>query len=325
MIPAVIALALAYGFLNSYKDSPSLAAVVIFSRALNPRPALLLTAVSQFLAPVLFGIAVARTIGRGILRPDRIGPDVVVAALAGALLWNLLTWYLGLPSSSSHGLVGGLVGAGLTGAGWTALQPAGLLQVLLSLLVSPALGLLGGYLAVRALLRVSQSATPAVNDQYRRLQVPALVALGLSHGTNDPPKTMGVITLGLVAGGVLPGFDVPAWVVGLSMLVFCLGTSLAGWRVMRTLGARIFRVRPIHALASLLGGGAVILGCGLLGAPVSATHVMSSTILGVGAGDRINRVRWEVTQGILLAWLLTLPASAGLSALAEVLLRRLTG
>lgn len=325
MFRVILLLALVYAFLNGYKDSPSIVAVVVFSRALNPRPALLLTAAAQLVAPALFGIAVARTIGTGVLRPAGVNPIVVLAALAGALMWNLLTWYLGLPSSSSHGLVGGLVGAGLASGGWGLLEFGGLGKVLLSLLVSPVLGLAGGYAAMRWLLRASRRSTPRVNRLFRRLQIPALIALALSHGTNDPPKTMAMVTLGLIATGAIPEFTVPLWVIAVSVGAFCLGTSLAGWRIMRALGARIFRVRPIHGLAALLGGAGVILGSGLVGAPVSATHVMSTAIMGAGAADRLNRVRWGVTGGILWSWILTLPMSAGLAALAAILIRRLGG
>jgi PiT family inorganic phosphate transporter len=323
MLPAAICAALLYAFLNGYKDSPSIVATAVFSGSLDPRPGLLLSALAQLVAPLLFGTAVARTVTNGILDARLIPTEVVLAAVSSAIVWNLITWTAGIPSSSTHGLVGGLVGAGVAATGWGVLRGVGLTGVLLSLVLSPLLGLGFGFLAIRLLTRVLRHAPPRANVALRRLQIPAVIALALSHGVNDPPKTMGVIVLALLAAGRLPSFEIPSWVVLASLAAFVLGTSLAGWRVMRTLGARILRLRPIHSLAALSAGSIVVMGAGLAGAPVSLPHVMSTAVLGVGAGDRPNQVRWSVLRDLLVAWLLTLPVSAALAAVLYVAIRSL--
>ena len=323
MLPATICAALLYAFLNGYKDSPSIVATAVFSGSLDPRPGLLLSALAQLVAPFLFGTAVARTVTNGILDAHLIPTEVVLAAVVSAVVWNLITWAAGIPSSSTHGLVGGLVGAGVAAAGWGVLRGAGLTGVLLSLILSPLLGLGVGFLAIRLVTLVLRHAPPRANEALRRLQIPAVIALALSHGVNDPPKTMGAIVLALLAAGRLSSFEVPLWVVLASLAAFVLGTSVAGWRVMRTLGARILRLRPIHSLAALTAGSMVVMGAGLVGAPVSMPQVMSTGVLGVGAGDRPNQVRWQVLRDMLVAWLLTLPVSAVLAALAYAALQRL--
>jgi inorganic phosphate transporter, PiT family len=322
MLTATLCAALLYAFLNGYKDSPSIVATAVFSGALNPRPGLLLSAAAQVAAPFLLGTAVARTFTNGILDSRAIPPQVVLAALCAAILWNLVTWMTGIPSSSTHGLVGGLVGAGVAAAGWGVLRAAGLTAVLISLVLSPVLGLAFGFVAIRSLVFLLRRATPRANALMRRLQLPAVVALAMSHGVNDPPKTMGVIVLALLASGKLLGFEIPLWVVLASLAAFAAGTSLAGWRVMRTLGGRIVRVRPVHSLAALTAGSIVVMGAGLVGAPVSLPQVMSTSVLGVGAGDRLNQVRWHILRDMLAAWLLTLPVSALLAAIAYFALRQ---
>ncbi len=323
MLTATICAALIYAFLNGYKDSPSIIATAVFSGALNPRPGLLLSALAQLAGPFLFGTAVARTFTNGILDSQAIPLQVVLAALCAAVLWNLVTWMTGLPSSSTHGLVGGLVGAGVAAAGWGVLRVAGLTAVLTSLVLSPALGLAFGFAAIRLMMLALRRATPRANGLMRRVQVPAVVALAMSHGTNDPPKTMGVIVLALLASGKLQVYQIPLWVVLASLAAFAAGTSLAGWRVMRTLGGRIVRVRPVHSLAALAAGSIVVMGAGLIGAPVSMPQVMSTSVLGVGAGDRLNQVRWHLLRDMLVAWLLTLPVSALIAAIAYLALRQL--
>jgi len=324
MLIATLCAALVYAFLNGYKDSPSIVATAVFSGALNPRPALILSAVCQLAGPFLFGTAVARTFTNGILDARTIPPEVVLAALSSALLWNLITWLTGIPSSSTHGLVGGLVGAGVASGGWRVLQGAGLSAVLASLVLSPVLGLAFGFAAFRLARVLLRRATPRANTALRLMQVPAVAALAISHGVNDPPKTMGVIVLALIASGRMGAYEIPAWVVAGSLGAFALGTSLAGWRVMRTLGARILRLRPIHSLAALMAGSIVVMGAGVAGAPVSLPHVMSTSILGVGAGERPNKVRWYLLGDMVVAWLLTLPVSALLAAGAFELLQSLS-
>lgn len=320
MLITLIALALLFDFLNGVNDSANVVATVISSRAMNPRAALLLTALGEFTGPLLFGVAVAKTVGADLLVAEAINMQVMLAALIGAILWNLVTWYFGIPSSSSHALVGGLLGAAVSAAGLAVVQTAGLSRILLALFISPILGLLAGYLMTKLLFLLTRWSRPSVNRLFQRLQVLTSFGLALSHGTNDAQKTMGVITLGLVISGQLSDFSVPLWVVLAAAGAIALGTSVGGWRVIRTLGGRIIRVRPVHGFASQMAGAGVILGAALLGGPVSTTQVMSSGIMGAGAAERINMVRWQVGRDLLVAWLLTIPITALVAALAYFLL-----
>jgi PiT family inorganic phosphate transporter len=310
MIFILIALALVFDFLNGFHDSSNVVATPISSGAIPPRRALLMAAMAEFIGPFLFGVAVATTIGDGLLVEDAITTVTLIAALVGAIMWNLITWYFGLPSSSSHALIGGLVGAALVESGLQAIQLDGLTKIVIALLLSPILGLAVGYGVMFVTLLASRGATPKVNNSFRKIQYGTMIGLALSHGTNDAQKTMGVITLGLVTAGVLDTFEVPVWVIFLCSSAIALGTALGGWRLIRTLGGKIFRIRPVHAFASQLAGGAVIMSAALAGAPVSTTQVMSTAIIGVGAAERANKVRWTVLRDLMVAWLLTIPASA---------------
>ncbi|HEY4666871.1 MAG TPA: inorganic phosphate transporter [Anaerolineales bacterium] len=316
MFAILLVLALIFDFLNGLHDSSNIVATVIASRALHPRVALILAALAELAGPFLFGVAVATTVGDELLHTTILTTNVVIAALFAAVVWNLVTWYFGIPSSSSHALLGGLLGAGLVTAGLEVVKIQGLLKILLALLASPLVGLVVGFLIMRLTVWLVRNSTPGVNNSFRRLQILTLVGLGLSHGANDAQKTMGVITLGLVTAGIQEQFLVPIWVIAVSALAIALGTSLGGWRLIRTLGARMYRVRPIHGLTSQIAGASVILGAALLGGPVSTTQVMSSAIIGVGAGERASKVRWNILGEMLTAWLLTIPVTAGLAALA---------
>lgn len=325
MFYALIALALVFDFLNGFHDSSNIVATVITSGAIRPRLALITAAVCHFVGPFLFGVAVATTVGEGLLHDEAIDVTVVTAGLAAAVLWNLATWYLGLPSSSSHALIGGLLGSALLANGLGVVRLGGVTKIALALFLSPVLGLAAGFLLMRLMLWLLRGATPAISNLFRRLQIATLVGLALSHGTNDAQKTMGVITMGLLAAGYIDRFHVPLWVITISAAAIALGTSLGGWRLIRTLGVRIVRIRPLHAFTSQLAGAAVILGAAIVGGPVSTTQVMSSAIMGVGAGERLNKVRWTVLQDMALAWILTIPVSAGLSAVFWLLLRTFPG
>jgi len=316
MLLAVIALAVIFDFINGVHDSSNIVATPIASKAMSPRMSLFLAAIAHFIAPFIFGVAVAKTIGEGLLDPDAITLSVLLGALVGAVLWNLITWYFGLPSSSSHALLGGLLGATLVAAGTSAIYPSGLLRIMVALFLAPILGLLAGFLIMRVTLWMVRGSTPKVNSSFRRSQFFTMIALALSHGTNDAQKTMGVITLALVTAGVLDTFIVPLWVVAISAAAIALGTALGGWRLIRTLGARIFRIRPIHGFTSQVASSTVIFGAAYLGGPVSTTQVMGSSITGVGAAERVSQVRWTVLRDMLAAWVLTIPAAAALAALA---------
>jgi len=310
MIIAVIVLALIFDFLNGIHDSSNVVATMISSRAIPPRVALGMTALANFFGPFIFGVAVAETIGHEIVAAEAISPQVLLAALASAIIWNLLTWYLGFPSSSSHALIGGFIGAVMIGAGWQAIQLHGLEKILLALFASPVIGYIVGFIILKLIFIICWNATPKINFLFKRGQIVTALALALSHGTNDAQKTMGIITLALVTGGYLKVFAVPIWVIGICAGMIALGTAVGGWKLIRTLGGKFYKIRPVDGFASQLASAIVILGASLLGGPVSTTQVVSSAIMGVGAAERINKVRWGVAQEIAAAWLLTIPATA---------------
>jgi PiT family inorganic phosphate transporter len=313
--------ALTFDFLNGFHDSANIVATMIASRAMGPRRALMLSAAAHFAGPFLFGVAVATTIGDKVVQPYANTMPVVLAALLAAIIWNLITWFLGIPSSSSHALVGGLVGATVAGFGIDAVQFSGLITIIAALLLSPAIGLLGGHILMKLVLFLARGASPRANWFFKRAQTFTALGLALSHGANDAQKTMGIITMGLVGAGVLQQFRVPLWVIAASAGAIALGTSMGGWRIIRTLGGRFYKIRPVHSFTAQVTSGAVILGAALLGGPVSTTQVVSSAILGVGSAERLNKVRWGVAGSIVTAWLLTIPASGLLAALAYSTLR----
>jgi PiT family inorganic phosphate transporter len=321
----LVGVAVVFDFLNGFHDSANIVATMISSRAMGPRRALLLSALAHFSAPFIFGVAVATTVGKDIVSPETITVSVVMAALLSAISWNLVTWFLGLPSSSSHALAGGIVGAAAVAGGLAAIHQGGLVKVIIALVVSPVLGLLFGYLLMKLVLFLVRGATPRVNWVFKRGQVLTAVALALSHGTNDAQKTMGVITMGLVAGGFLREFAVPVWVIALSATAISLGTALGGWRIIRTLGAGLYRLRPVDGFVSQASSAAVILGAAILGGPVSTTQVVSSSLVGTGSAQRVSKVRWGVVGDILTAWVLTIPLSALAAALLYFPLERLLG
>jgi inorganic phosphate transporter, PiT family len=310
----VILLALVFDFLNGIHDSSNVVATMISSRAIAPRFALGMTALANFVGPFVFGVAVANTIGHEIVVADAISTKVLVAALASAIFWNLLTWYLGLPSSSSHALIGGFIGSVVMAAGWGAIQLHGLEKILIALFTSPIIGYLIGFIVLRVVMMMSWNASPRVNSVFKRSQVLTALALALSHGTNDAQKTMGIITLALVTGGYLDVFAVPFWVILLCAGMIALGTAIGGWKLIKTLGGKFYKIRPVDGFASQLASAAVIIGASILGGPVSTTQVVSSAIMGVGAADRLNKVRWGVAGEIATAWFLTIPATALVAA-----------
>jgi PiT family inorganic phosphate transporter len=311
----VIGLALIFDFLNGLRDASNIVATMISSRAFRPVTALAIAAVSEFLGPFLFGVAVAQTIAEDIAQAEVFTLGLVASALIGAIAWNLITWYLGLPGSSSHALIGGMVGAVLVRAGPAAVQLEGVGKVLLALVLSPLLGFMIGFLLTRLIYFLVRGATPRVNVFFKKSQLFTALAIGFSHGTNDAQKTMGIITLSLVLAGALPSFQVPTWVIAVSAGAIALGTSLGGWRMIRTLGGRFYKIRPLHSFASQLSSAGVILWASFLGVPVSTSQVVSSAIIGVGTAERASKIRWRVADEILTSWLLTIPASGLLAAM----------
>jgi PiT family inorganic phosphate transporter len=318
LIILLIVLALMFDFLNGFHDSANIVATMISSRAMTGRAALTLVAVAEFAGPFVLGVAVAKTVGTEVVSPQAITIAVVLAALLSASLWNIFTWYYGIPSSSSHALIGGILGAVAIGSGLAAIQPEGVRKVFLILLISPFIGFVGGLAVMRLTLWLSKDATPKVNILFNMAQIPTAVALGLSHGGNDAQKTMGIITMGLMVLGFQSSFYVPWWVILLSASALALGTATGGWRIIRTLGGKFYRIRPIHSFTSQLTSGLVILMASVVGGPVSTTQVVSSAILGVGAAQRRSQVRWGVMADIALAWILTVPAAWIMAALLYV-------
>ena len=314
LVIVVIVLALAFDFLNGIRDASNVVATMISSRAFSPRVALGVTAIAEFSGPFLFGVALAKTIGHEIVAAETISPLVLVAALASAIVWNLLTWYLGFPSSSSHALIGGLIGSVSMAAGFQAIQMAGIEKILLTLFTSPIIGFVVGFIVLRLIYILAWNATPRVNTLFKRSQMITGVALALSHGANDAQKSMGIITLALVTGGYLQEFAVPLWVIVMCAGMIAFGTAVGGWSLIRTLGGKFFKIRPVDGFAAQLASASVILTASLIGGPVSTTQVVSSAIMGVGAGERANKVRWHVAQEIVTAWILTIPASAAVGA-----------
>jgi PiT family inorganic phosphate transporter len=313
MSPILIILlitALFFDFLNGFHDSSNIVATPIASHAMKPRRVLWLAALMEFLGPFLFGVAVAETIGTGLTDPDNITMTVLIASLMSAVIWNLVTWWLGIPSSSSHAIIGGLVGAVIVSAGIDAIEARGLIKVTTALLLSPILGIIVGYFLMQITLFLSRGATPKINGFFRKAQIFTTAGLALSHGANDAQKTMGIITLGLLTEGIIDDFVVPTWVIAASAGMIALGTATGGWRLIKTLGYRIYKIRPVHGFVSQISGAAVILGAALWGAPVSTTQVMSSSIMGAGSAERLSKVRWQIGYEMVIAWVLTIPISA---------------
>jgi PiT family inorganic phosphate transporter len=324
----VVLLALFFDFSNGFHDAANVVATIITTRALSPKRALVIAAVCEFIGPFLFGTAVAQTIGKNIIDISTFDPKIlelsvslIIAALIGAILWNIITWFLGFPSSSSHALIGGMVGAVLVAYGSGKILWGGVLYVVASLVLSPLLGLIFGMLFLRITFRIFQNATPRVNYFFNRMQIPSSIALALSHGANDAQKSMGLITLSLVILGFSPTFHIPLWVIASCAGAIALGTASGGWRIIKTMGSKIYRLRSVHAFCAQTASATVILGAALVGGPVSTTHVVSSSIMGVGAGQRMSAVRWGVAKNIILAWLITIPASAVMAGLSFLLIR----
>ncbi len=315
LVVVLIGVALLFDFLNGFHDASNIVATMISSRAMPPRAALLMSALAHFCAPFLFGVAVARTIGHDVVASEAVTIPVILTASISAIVWNIVTWWLGIPSSSSHALIGGLVGAVGIGFGLRDVQLDGLGKVLAALFVSPLLGLIAGYVVMKLVLFLARGASPRISKLFKRLQWLTSLGLALSHGTNDAQKTMGIITMGLVATGYLAQFKVPWWVILLSATAIALGTVSGGWRLIRTLGGKFYKIRPVHGFTSQLTSALVIMGAALLGGPVSTTQVVSSSIMGVGSAERLSKVRWSVAGNIALTWVITIPISAVMAAL----------
>ena len=313
----VILLAVAFDYINGFHDTANAIATSVATRALRPSHAILMATAFNFIG-AFAGTAVAKTIGAGLVDEATTTQAVVAAALIGAITWNLITWYLALPSSSSHALIGGLLGATIVAAGFGALKLDGIYnKVLVPMISSPIIGFTGAFLLMLAIYWIFRNAKrKPMARRFRRLQVVSAGYMAFSHGSNDAQKTMGIITLALFAAGAIPTIDVPFWVIVVSATAISLGTAVGGWRIMATMGHRVVELEPVHGFAAETTAATVILGAAQFGAPVSTTHVISSAIMGVGSARGPKGVRWGVARRILLAWVITIPAAGIVAAVA---------
>jgi len=287
---------------------------------MSPRLALALTALAEGLGPFLFGVAVAKTIGAEVVSIPLVTGGVILAALISAIFWNLFTWYFGIPSSSSHALIGGLVGAVWIAVGLEAIHLPGLITVIIALFLSPVLGFVAGFLITKLVYFLARDASIKINWFFKNGQILTGIALALSHGANDAQKGMGIIGLALVVTGVTQQFEVPLWVIAVSAATMAVGTASGGWRLINTLGAKFYKIRPVNGFCAQIASSSVILSAALLGGPASTTQVVSSAILGTGSAERINKVRWGETRAILTAWVLTIPATFLVAAVFYLIL-----
>lgn len=330
-----VAIVLIFEYTNGFHDAANIIATVIASRAMTPVQAVVVVGFFEFLGPLLGGTTVANTIGKFVTLDDVdrvMALTIVLSGLIGSIAWNLLTWWYGIPSSSSHALVGGLVGAVLVSAGahhvaWGVGDLmrghlSGVTKVLVALVISPLIGFWFGFWLHRIMLVMLRGARPSINRNLRNLQFLTSAGLAFSHGANDAQKGMGILTLVLVLGGFIPSFEVPLWVMFASSIAITLGILSGGWQIVRTLGFSIYKIRPLHALDSQLTAASVIFSSSLIGAPVSTTHVVATSIMGIGASERPKAVRWNKAREIVTTWLITIPGAALMSMLCYLLASR---
>ncbi len=295
---------------------------MVSTRTLSPNAAVAWAAFFNFAAAFGFGVKVATTLGKGVVQPEAVDRWVILGGLLGAIAWNLITWWLGLPVSSSHALIGGLAGAAMVKGGVNVLLPAGLGKILLFIVLSPLLGLVLGYLTMVCLLILNRNAIPAAVDRrFRRLQLVSAALYSLGHGTNDAQKTMGIITILLVSTGYMTTFHVPVWVILACHAAIAAGTLAGGWRIVKTMGMKITKLKPIGGFSAETAGAATLLGTAFFGIPVSTTHTITGAIMGVGATQRLSAVRWGIARQIVWAWILTIPISALVAAIAYEIIR----
>ena len=321
VIWAVVLLAVAFDYINGFHDTANAIATSVSTRAIAPKTAIMMAATLNFLGAMI-STGVAKTIGGDIVTaPDMINGEIIVAALVRAIFWNLLTWWYGIPSSSSHALIGGIIGAVLISVGPEALQVSGIGKIFISLVASPILALVLGYIVMKVLLLLFGRFSPiALNDRFRSMQLVSAALMSFSHGSNDAQKAMGIITLTLVASGHLQTLDVPLWVKLACATAMALGTAAGGWKIIATVGSKIFKLESINGFAADLNSAITIFTATLLHLPVSTTHVVSGSIMGVGTAMRVKAVNWSTARSMVFAWFITIPLSAGVSALAYVLI-----
>lgn len=314
-IIVVIVLALVFDFINGFHDTANAIATSVSTRAISPEKAIIMAAVLNFLGAMI-STGVAKTIGGDIV-VGHIEQPIIIASLTGAIIWNLLTWKIGLPSSSSHALVGGMIGGVLmSDMGVDGLNPYGIGKIVIALVTSPLVGMVLGFIIMSIMFRVFANAAPSkLNHKFKKLQIVTAATMAFSHGSNDAQKSMGIITLALFSGGVISEFEVPLFVKIAAATAMAVGTSVGGWSIIKTVGGKIFKLEPINGFAADLNSSITIFTATLLHLPVSTTHVVSGSIMGVGAAKRIHAVRWGVAQQMVMAWVLTIPCTALMGAL----------
>ena len=319
-----ISAALFFDFVNGFHDSANSIATVVGTRVLRPLYAVGMAAVANFAGPFIFGTAVAQTVGKGIIQPSFSTVDVIFAGLIGAIIWDLVTWYFGLPSSSSHALIGGLIGSALLAGGTSALVLPGIEKTLTFIVISPTLGFCSAFgIAIVIMYLFRKYTASYVNKLFGRLQICSSIFFSLTHGANDGQKTMGVITALLISGGMLDStsFSVPIEVILASAIAIALGTFFGGWRIVKTMAFKLTSLRPYQGFCAETGGGVILTSMAWLGIPVSTTHAIAGAIMGVGATKRLSAVRWGVGKRIVYAWIITIPASAAIAALVLEIMR----
>lgn len=317
VVIATICIALFFDFLNGFHDAANSIAAIVSTRVMKPHWAVLWAAFFNFVAFLFFGVHVAMMIGTGLVNPEVINTSIIFSALIGAIIWNIFTWYYGLPSSSSHALIGGLLGASIAHAGTAPLKWGGITKVIAAIVISPALGMIMGMLLILLISRIFFYCNPhRVDGWFRKLQFVSSAFISLSHGSNDAQKTMGIIAILLYSAGLSGDrFFVPAWVVVLCNFVIALGTCFGGWRIVKTMGMKITKLKPVSGFCSDTASALTLAFATLLGIPVSTTHTITGAIIGVGSLNGFSAVRWGVAKNIVWAWLLTIPASGCVAAI----------
>jgi PiT family inorganic phosphate transporter len=315
IVIGLIAVALVFDYINGFHDAANSIATVVSTRVLSPGQAVIWAAFFNFVAAFVFGTAVAKTVGAGLIDINIVTFAVVFGGLSGAIIWDLITWYLGLPTSSSHALVGGYAGAAVAKAGFAAIIPAGWTKTIIFIFLSPLIGLGAGFALMVAVLWIFRWMPPSRVDRwFRRLQLLSAAFFSLNHGANDAQKTMGIIAGVLFAGGVIHSFYIPFWVVLIAHTAIGLGTLMGGWRIIHTMGSKITKLQPVGGFAAETGAALALMVATLTGVPVSTTHAITGAIVGVGATRRLSAVRWGVARQIVWAWVLTIPAAFTIGA-----------
>lgn len=323
----LVFVALVFDFINGFHDSANAISTIVSTRVLSPQHAVLWAAFFNFAAAFFMGTQVAHTVGKGIIQINIVDNLLILSALGGAIIWNIVTWYYGLPSSSSHALIGGLIGAAVVKAGTSTLVWSGIIKTTIFIILSPAIGMILGFIFMVLSLNLNRNSNIARSDKvYRKLQLVSAAIYSLGHGMNDAQKTMGIIAMALFSKGLLgPTFSIPPWIIITCYTVIALGTMFGGWRIVKTMGTKITKLQPIGGFSAETAAACSIIGASFAGIPVSTTHTITGAIVGVGATKRLSAVRWGVAGNIIWAWILTIPISAFISAVIYLALKYFCG